>query len=147
MKQTKRLLLLALLIALRFAGHSQSLNDSTCLPNSQLKLALQKIEQLKQCEKELEASNRENYLLFQRIDIKDSIIVAMADKIQVVSNVTESYRRENTLLESDVAQLKVMYAALEKKYKADVGKQKRKKIFSQITTIGLAAFAGYLILK
>lgn len=147
MKQTKRLLLLALLIALRFAGHSQSLNDSTCLPNSQLKLALQKIEQLKQCEKELEASNRENYLLFQRIDIKDSIIVAMADKMQVVSNVTESYRRENTLLESDVAQLKVMYAALEKKYKADVGKQKRKKIFSQITTIGLAAFAGYLILK
>lgn len=147
MKQTKRLLLLALLIALRFAGHSQSLNDSTCLPNSQLKLALQKIEKLKQCEKELEASNRENYLLFQRIDIKDSIIVAMADKMQVVSNVTESYRRENTLLESDVAQLKVMYAALEKKYKADVGKQKRKKIFSQITTIGLAAFAGYLILK
>lgn len=147
MKQTKRLLLLALLIALRFAGHSQSLNDSTCLPNSQLKLALQKIEQLKQCEKELEASNRENYLLFQRIDIKDSIIVAMADKMQVVSNVTESYRRENTLLESDVAQLKVMYAALEKKYKTDVGRQKRKKIFSQITTIGLAAFAGYLILK
>lgn len=127
-------------ILIAFRGISQTSNDSvTCIPNSQLKLAIVKIEQGKLYKQELEFTNEKVNLLEGRIVLKDSIITFLKEKDSLHDKMMGSY-------ESSIYNYKKIIENLEEKYKLQRSISRRQKLAKWGTFIaGLGG--GYLIFR
>jgi hypothetical protein len=132
--------LFVITILIAFRGISQTSNDSvTCIPNSQLKLAIVKIEQGKLYKQELEFTNEKVNLLEGRIVLKDSIITFLKEKDSLHDKMMGSY-------ESSIYNYKKIIENLEEKYKLQRSISRRQKLAKWGTFIaGLGG--GYLIFR
>jgi hypothetical protein len=131
--------LFVITILTAFRGISQTSNDSTCLPNSQLKLAIVKIEQGKLLKQELELTNQKVNLLEGRILLKDSIITFLKEKNGLHEKMMWSY-------EASIDNYKKIIDNLDQKYKLQRSIARRQKLAKWGTFIaGLGG--GYLIFR
>lgn len=123
-----------------FRGISQTSNDSvTCLPNSQLKAAIVKIEQGKLYKQELDLTNDKVNQLEGRILLKDSIITFLKEKNGLHEKMMWSY-------ESTIDNYKKIVDNLDQKYKLQRTIARRQKLAKWGTFIaGLGG--GYLIFR
>ena len=123
-----------------FRGISQTSNDSvTCLPNSQLKAAIVKIEQGKLVKEELDLTNQKVNLLEGRIVLKDSVITFLKEKNALYDKMMWSY-------ESSIDNYKKIIDNLDQKYKLQRTIAKRQKLAKWGTFIaGLGG--GFLIFR
>jgi hypothetical protein len=137
MKKLKILFVITILTA--FRGISQTSNDSTCLPNSQLKLAIVKIEQGKLVKQELDLTNEKVNLLEGRIVLKDSVITFLKEKDALHNKMMWSY-------EASIDNYKKIIDNLDQKYKLQRSIARRQKLAKWGTFIaGLGG--GYLIFR
>lgn len=127
-------------ILIAFRGISQTSNDSvTCIPNTQLKLAIVKIEQGKLYKQELEFTNEKVKLLEGRIVLKDSVITFLKEKDSLHDKMMGSY-------ESSIYNYKKIIENLEEKYKLQRSISRKQKLAKWGTFIaGLGG--GYLIFR
>ena len=127
-------------ILIAFRGISQTSNDSvTCLPNSQLKAAIVKIEQGKLVKQELDLTNEKVKLLEGRIVYKDSIITFLREKDVLYSKMMWSY-------DDTIDNYKKVIENLEQKYKLQRSVSRRQKLAKWGTFIaGLGG--GFLIFR
>jgi Tfp pilus assembly protein PilF len=143
----KRSIVLVIISLLTLPGLTQSSkpksSDSTCLPNSQLKLALKKIEEGKLAIAELKLEKSENILLNRRIAIKDSIIASHVQKYSYSENIIESYKRA---MDTYDEQLKIAGREISQ-LKKDVKKQKRKTFFARVVATVATTGAIYFMIK
>jgi hypothetical protein len=132
--------LFVITILIAFRGISQTSNDSvTCIPNSQLKLAIVKIEQGKLYKQELEYTNDKVKLLEGRIVLKDSVIIFLKEKDSLHDKMMGNY-------ESSIYNYKKIIENLEEKYKLQRSISRRQKLAKWGTFIaGLGG--GYLIFR
>ena len=138
MKKLKILFVITILTA--FRGISQTSNDSvTCLPNSQLKAAIVKIEQGKLVKQELDLTNEKVSLLEGRIVLKDSVITFLKEKDALHNKMMLSY-------EASIDNYKKIIDNLDQKYKLQRSIARRQKLAKWGTFIaGLGG--GYLIFR
>lgn len=127
-------------ILIAFRGISQTSNDSvTCIPNSQLKLAIVKIEQGKLVKQELDLTNEKVKLLEGRIVLKDSIITFLREKDALNNKMMWSY-------DDTIENYKKVIENLEQKYKLQRSVSRRQKLAKWGTFIaGLGG--GFLIFR
>lgn len=127
-------------ILIAFRGISQTSNDSvTCIPNSQLKLAIVKIEQGKLVKQELDLTNEKVKLLEGRIVLKDSIITFLREKDALNNKMMWSY-------DDTIDNYKKVIENLEQKYKLQRSVSRRQKLAKWGTFIaGLGG--GFLIFR
>lgn len=127
-------------ILIAFRGISQTSNDSvTCIPNSQLKLAIVKIEQGKLVKQELDLTNEKVNLLEGRIVLKDSIITFLREKDALNNKMMWSY-------DDTIENYKKVIENLEQKYKLQRSISRRQKLAKWGTFIaGLGG--GFLIFR
>jgi hypothetical protein len=132
--------LFGITILIAFHGISQTSNDSiTCLPNSQLKLAIVKIEQGKLYKQELDLTNEKVKVLENSIVLKDSMIIFLRDKDALNNKMMWSY-------DDTIDNYKKMIGNLEDKYKLQRSISRRQKLAKWGTFIaGLGG--GYLIFR
>jgi hypothetical protein len=129
---------------LTLKGHSQnSGNDTTCLPNAQLKLALKKIEKGKLDAAELKLQQEQNLLLEKRLFVKDSIIGLRQQQVnsymQLVKNhesESATYREEAQAREESI-----------KRLQAGLRKERSKTVMATISGILSTTTLVYLLLK
>lgn len=139
----RKLMLSIITILLTCNVHSQIWQDSTKIPNSQLRIALQLAEQGRQCEQELLLVRQQTDLLYQKISVKDSIIYQYRGALQMQDRVIEDYVSSEANLIQQRTNLEKAVKDLNKKMK----KQKTKTFITSLTgIIGIAA-AGILLLK
>lgn len=138
MKKLTILFVITILIA--FRGISQTSNDSvTCIPNSQLKLAIVKIEQGKLVKQELDLTNEKVNLLEGRLVLKDSVITFLKEKDALNNKMMWSY-------EATIANYKTIVDNLDQKYKLQRSIARRQKLAKWGTFIaGLGG--GFLIFR
>jgi hypothetical protein len=138
MKKLTILFVITILIA--FRGISQTSNDSvTCIPNSQLKLAIVKIEQGKLVKQELDLTNEKVNLLEGRLVLKDSVITFLKEKDALNNKMMWSY-------EATIANYKTIVDNLDQKYKLQRSISRRQKLAKWGTFIaGLGG--GFLIFR
>lgn len=129
---------ITILIALR--GISQTSNDSvTCIPNSQLKVAIVKIEQGKIYKEELDATNQKVKYLENRIVLKDSVITFYKERDSLHNKMTWIY-------ESSIDNYKKIIDNLQEKYRMQRSISRRQKLAKWGTFLaGLGG--GYLIFR
>ena len=134
------MILFGITILIAFQGISQSSNDSiTCLPNSQLKLAIVKIEQGKLYKQELDLTNEKVKVLENRIVLKDSVIIFLREKDALNNKMMWSY-------DDTIDNYKKIIGNLEDKYKLQRSISRRQKLAKWGTFIaGLGG--GYLIFR
>jgi hypothetical protein len=120
-------------------GISQTSDSVTCLPNSQLKKAINLIEKGKVVEQELEISNKKILLLDQTIKNNELIISEFSKKDSTYQKMIGGYKQMVTNLESSLANAKSINTI----DKIRNRKQKLKKWYSLIIGVGI----GYLIAK
>ncbi len=127
-------------ILIAFRGISQTSNDSvTCIPNSQLKLAIVKIEQGKLVKQELDLTNEKVNLLEGRLVLKDSVITFLKEKDALNNKMMWSY-------EATIANYKTIVDNLDQKYKLQRSIARRQKLAKWGTFIaGLGG--GFLIFR
>lgn len=128
---------ITLLIALR--GISQTSSDTTCLPNSQLKSVINRLETCKVIEEELSTTKEEVTLLNQRITIKDSIIGKFQNQTKNYTQLVDNYTRNVNNLQNVITNLK-LEVNLQRKA---IRRQKLSKWISGLIGIGV----GVLISK
>lgn len=118
---------------------SQTSSDTVCLPSSQLKLAIEKIERGKQVERELILTNNKVVILEKRIALKDSLISNYNDNEKYYNKLISNY--ETSLL-NNTSQIQNLEESLRLSKK--IGRrQKLSKWIIGILGLGL----GYLIGK
>jgi hypothetical protein len=132
--------LFVITILIAFRGISQTSNDSvTCIPNSQLKLAIVKIEQGKLVKQELDLTNEKVNLLEGRLVLKDSVITFLKEKDALNNKMMWSY-------EATIANYKTIVDNLDQKYKLQRSIARRQKLAKWGTFIaGLGG--GFLIFR
>jgi hypothetical protein len=132
--------LFVITILIAFRGISQTSNDSvTCIPNSQLKLAIVKIEQGKLVKQELDLTYEKVNLLEGRIVLKDSVITFLKEKNALHEKMMWSY-------EATIDNYKKIIDNLDQKYKLQRSISRRQKLAKWGTFIaGLGG--GYLIFR
>lgn len=136
-------MLFIITIALTLCAHSQSSRDSTLLPNDQLRLALQKIEEGKQCAQELQLQKEQNKLLYQRIDVKDSIILKYKTVSETLNHLIDNYKLSESNLESQTE----LQAKGIKKLERSLKWQKVKTLFTAGAGIVGIGTLAYLFIK
>ena len=139
----KKLSLMAITILLTCSVHSQKLPDSTAIPNAQLRLALQLIEQGKQCAEELALQRTANDLLYQKIAVKDSTIYQYKSSMQMQDKVIEDYVKSEANLTEQRKNLERLVKSLNKKIK----RQKTKTFITSLAGVIGIATAGILLVK
>lgn len=125
-------------------GRSQNLKtDSTFLPNTQLRTALRIIEKAKLQEEELRLVKEQNVFLYQRINVKDSVIRAGANTTTAYQSMVDNYEKDRGLWQTQVAIQSATASVLSK----DLKRQKRKTFLVGLT--GALSTAGllYLLIK
>lgn len=136
------------MLLMTFSGSSQNSrqiqhSDSTIVPNEQLRAALKLIEKGKLCEKELSLLGRQVVMLENRLNIKDSIVGILYDRLDIAERIRETYRRDSSLYEMEVAGLNGVITVLKK----DLKKQKRKTFIARAGMVAIAGVSAYLLLK
>lgn len=132
------------MIASSYSTRSQSLKDSTLIPNTQLRIALKLIETGKQDAEELNMQRQYNSLLLKRIELRDSIINNLETLNDYNGLIIKDYITSEQLLIHQKTNLEKDVSYLEKQLK----RQKRKTVFTSITSaVGISAAALLLILK
>jgi hypothetical protein len=96
---------ITLLIALK--GISQTSSDTTCLPNTQLKKVINRLETCKVIEEELNTTKEQVVLLNKRVSLKDSIINRHELQGRTYAQIIDNYTRNVNNLENVVSNLKV----------------------------------------
>ena len=121
-------------------GHSQRLkNDSTCLPNTQLRLALKLIEKGKAATTALLVQKDQNELLRVRIRVKDSVISLQQKRDTVYQQLVDGYQKDNQRLQEQSE----ARAAVIAKMRQDIKKQKRKTFLTYLAGLLTAAGLAY----
>jgi hypothetical protein len=120
-------------------GISQTSDSVTCIPNSQLKKAINLIERGKVVEEELTISNKKILLLEQTNKNKDIIISEYSSKDSICQKTISGYKAMVVNLESSLSNAKSINTI----DKIRNRKQKLKKWYSLIIGVGI----GYLIAK
>lgn len=126
-------------MGIALGGISQTSNDTICLPASQLKLAINKIEKAKVVEEELILTQKALEVSEKRIKVKDSIITLFEVKEESYKSIIEGYKKNIANSEQVVANLEKSLT-LEKKR---VRRQKFNKWVIALCGIGF----GFLISK
>ncbi len=130
-------MLITLLIASE--GISQTSSDTTCLPNTQLKNVINRLETCKVIEEELNTTKEQVGVLNNRIILKDSIIGKFQIQTNNYTQVIDNYSRNLKNLENVVSNLK-LEVNLQRKA---IRRQKLTKWISGLIGIGV----GVLITK
>jgi hypothetical protein len=120
-------------------GISQTSDSVTCIPNSQLKKAINLIERGKVVEEELTISNKKILLLDQSNKNKDLIISEYSSKDSICQKTIGGYKAMVLNLESSLSNAKSINTI----DKIRNRRQKLKKWYSLIIGVGI----GYLIAK
>jgi hypothetical protein len=120
-------------------GISQTSDSVTCIPNSQLKKAINLIERGKVVEEELTISNKKILLLEQTNKNKDIIISEYSSKDSICQKTISGYKAMVVNLESSLYNAKSINTI----DKIRNRRQKLKKWYSLIIGVGI----GYLIAK
>lgn len=103
----KQLIITALTITLIASeGISQSSNDTICLPSSQLKKAINRIETCKVIEEELSLTKESLQTANQRLTLKDSIITSFRLQTANYTRLIDNYTQNITSLENINSNLK-----------------------------------------
>jgi hypothetical protein len=74
--------MLILMVVMTLKGTSQTLDSVTCIPNTQLRKAINLIEEGKITKQELDSTKELVNYLYKRIDKKDSILIRYGQKDQ-----------------------------------------------------------------
>lgn len=136
----KRLLIIALTTILTASeGISQTSTDTTCLPNSQLKKVINRIEACKVIEEELNLSKSQLTVANQRVFLKDSIISKLHLQGANYERLIENYKKTETTFRS-IVDTQEKQINLQKKLI-------RRKGFSKWIVGALGLGIGYLIAK
>ena len=136
----KQIIILLISHLLIFKGISQTSNDSiTCIPNSQLKLAINKIEEGKVLKQELQLSKSSIVYLENSNITKDDIIKQYEKKDSLNSLIISGYKESINNLNSRINNSDFKYVLQSVKLK----RQKFKKWGTLILGIGI----GYLAFK
>lgn len=103
----KQLIITALTITLIASeGISQTSNDTICLPSSQLKKAINRIETCKVIEEELTLTKESLQTANQRLTLKDSIITSFRLQTANYTRLIDNYTQNVTSLENINSNLK-----------------------------------------
>jgi hypothetical protein len=136
----KRLLIIALTtILIASEGISQTSTDTTCLPNSQLKKVINRIEACKVIEEELTLSKSQLTVSNERVIVKDSIISKLHLQGANYERLIENYKKTETTFRS-IVDTQEKQINLQKKLI-------RRKGFSKWIVGALGLGIGYLIAK
>ena len=129
-----------ILILFKFQATSQIASDSiTCIPNSQLRKAINLIEKGKVVQEELNLTKERSNYLENRLNIKDSIIFHYASKEQYYKKIDSNYNVEIGNYKQVIFNDKIIYNLQNSKI---VG-LKRKKWFY----LAIGSLTTYLITK
>lgn len=129
------------------SANSQTSKDSTKLPNSQLRIALKLIEEGKYCSKERDLLQKQNDILYQRLDQKDTTIAIQDRRLAVRDQIESTYEMKGKIYEAENAAL--IKKNKDEKEAADMAlkKSKAKLTTWKIGTVLVAGGAAYLLLK
>lgn len=132
--------MLTLSLAVKLSSISQTSNDTvTCLPNSQLKKAINLIEEGKVVKKELEITNNKVKNLEEFLNHKDKIINEFKRKDSLSQTAISSYEQAVINFNSQLKNAE----NINKIQKKIINRQK----FRKILALGLGFGAGFLIFK
>lgn len=137
MKRLIITLLTTILIASE--GISQTSTDTTCLPNTQLKKVINRIEACKVIEEELTLSKQQLALATERINLKDSTISKFQVQGANYERLIENYKKTETTFRA-VVDTQEKQIVLQKKLI-------RRKGFSKWIVGALGIGLGYFIAK
>lgn len=126
-----------LLVAVKFQAISQTSDSVTCLPNSQLKKAINLIEQGKVYKEELEVSQKKIVKLEEFLNHKDKIINEYGKKDSIAQRIISSYEQAVINFQSQVKNAE----SINKIQKKQIGKLK----FRKFIALALGFGAGFLI--
>lgn len=122
---------------------SPTRNDSSVIANKDLRKAALLIEQGKRSLAEIKLWQKENELLYQRIDNKDSVIKSQETNATLLQSMISNYKLEVTNLLQQSAIKDQLIKQAEKKFK----KQKRKTVFTAILGVFGMGATAYLLTK
>ena len=132
------------MVLLSLQGLSQNSKDSTLIPNSQLRLALQKVEQGRFCAEQLTLHIERNRLLESRIELKDSLIA----RYKMIDVASKAIIINYEIAENNLLQQKGVLASGVKVLEKQLRAQKRKTTFTSIAgMVGMTALALLFIAK
>lgn len=117
-------------------------SDSTTLPNSQLRAALELIERGKQCSSVLRLTEARNELLQNKVNIKDSIISSVTMQLNIVEQIKEKYVSDVKVYEIETQGLKASNEELQK----SIRREKRNSKLGRLGTIVAAGVVALLVL-
>lgn len=130
--------MLTLSLAVKLSSISQTSNDSvTCIPNSQLKKAINLIELGKVTKQELEITTKKVQTLEEFLNHKDKIINEFKKKDSLSQTAISSYEQAVINFQSQLKNAET----INKLQKKIINKQK----FRKILALGLGFGAGFLI--
>jgi len=129
--------MLTLSLAVKLSGISQTSDSVTCLPNSQLKKAINLIEQGKVHKEELELSKKKIQTLEEFLTHKDKIINEYKKKDSLSQGVISSYEQAVINFQAQVKNAET----INKLQKKIINKQK----FRKVVALALGFGAGFLI--
>jgi hypothetical protein len=124
-------------------GQSQKLKDSTCLPNSQIKVLLKVIKEGEYTTAQLDFVKRENDLLNKRIAVKDTVIAAYENKSALLQSIINNKQLETDNLLQQKDELQKGIKGLEKSLR----RQKVKTVFVGALGSALSITLLYLLVK
>jgi hypothetical protein len=136
----KRLIITALTtILIASEGISQTSTDTTCIPNTQLKKVINRIEACKVLEEELALSKEQLNLAKDRINLKDTTILKLQLQGSNYERLIENYKKTETTFRS-IVDNQEKQIVLQKKLI-------RRKGFSKWIVGALGIGIGYFIAK
>jgi hypothetical protein len=133
----KHLIMLTVLVAIKLSAISQTSDSVTCLPNSQLKKAINLIEQGKVVKEELEVSKKKIITLEEFLNHKDKIINEFQKKDSLSKNVIMSYEQAVINFQAQIKNAET----ISKLQKKTINRLK----FRKFIALGLGFGAGFLI--
>lgn len=135
----KQISIAAIIVLLTLRGISQTSDSVTCIPNAQLKKAINLIEKGKVLEEELKLNKDKISILNQSVSNKDLIIAEYSRKDAIYQNTISGYKQVVSNLETSLSNAKAINTIEKVKNR----RQKLKKWYSLV--IGVAI--GFVISK
>ena len=125
-----------------YSGSTQTVSANTCPTDNQLRIVLQEAERGRQCESESKLLKSKIDFLYQKIEIKDSIIQIDKLQLQTRANIIEAYKINEGLSNVQIIAYKSEVKALTKQVKKE---KIRNGFLTSAVIIGGAALAYVLI--
>lgn len=127
------------MVAMTSRGISQTLDSVTCIPNSQLRIAINLIEKGKITQEELDSTKQLVTFLNRRIEKKDSILIRYGQKDQYWKRIDSVNKAKITNLSTIIENDKKIYTIQDQTIK------KQKKL--GLVKLGLGVVIGLFIAK